>query len=227
MRKRPNLVALSCIALLLGACHDDDKPTPTPTPTASPTPTPSSSPTPTPSQEDSAETATPIKHLVVIFDENESFDHYFGTYPTAANPNGEPMFTAAADTPEVNGYNRDKALLTDNPNTRNADNLATGIAAAAVSGKAISSARFSRTLTKMLAFGSLIIVAAVVPKHVLGAGVAEGMSVTLILSVIILNESLSIAENAEKMGYGFPWMRKMLRDRIADVAASATREANP
>ena len=26
-------------------------------------------------------TATPIKHLVVIFDENNSFDHYFGTYP--------------------------------------------------------------------------------------------------------------------------------------------------
>ena len=28
-------------------------------------------------------TATPIKHLVVIFDENVSFDHYFGTYPYA------------------------------------------------------------------------------------------------------------------------------------------------
>jgi phospholipase C len=144
MRKRPNLVALSCIALLLGACHDDDKPTPTPTPTASPTPTPSSSPTPTPtpSQEDSAETATPIKHLVVIFDENESFDHYFGTYPTAANPNGEPMFTATADTPEVNGYNRDKALLTDNPNTRNADNLATGIAAAQMNPFRLDRAQF-------------------------------------------------------------------------------------
>src|SRR5262245_23507493 len=30
-------------------------------------------------------TKTPIKHLVVIFQENVSFDHYFGTYPTAAN----------------------------------------------------------------------------------------------------------------------------------------------
>ena len=28
-------------------------------------------------------TATPIKHLVVIFQENVSFDHYFGTYPNA------------------------------------------------------------------------------------------------------------------------------------------------
>jgi phospholipase C len=30
-----------------------------------------------------AKTATPIKHLVVIFDENISFDHYFATYPHA------------------------------------------------------------------------------------------------------------------------------------------------
>ena len=26
-------------------------------------------------------TATPIKHVVVIFQENESFDHYFGDLP--------------------------------------------------------------------------------------------------------------------------------------------------
>ena len=26
--------------------------------------------------------STPIKHVVVLFDENISFDHYFGTYPT-------------------------------------------------------------------------------------------------------------------------------------------------
>lgn len=30
-----------------------------------------------------AETATPIKHVVVIVQENHSFDNYFGTYPTA------------------------------------------------------------------------------------------------------------------------------------------------
>ena len=32
--------------------------------------------------------ATPIKHLVIIFQENVSFDHYFGTYPNAPNPPG-------------------------------------------------------------------------------------------------------------------------------------------
>jgi phospholipase C len=51
----------------------------------------------------SFKTTTPIKHLVVIFQENESFDHYFGTYPQAANPAGEPKFIAQDGTPSVNG----------------------------------------------------------------------------------------------------------------------------
>ncbi|HUZ65506.1 MAG TPA: hypothetical protein VMU82_17515, partial [Acetobacteraceae bacterium] len=46
-----------------------------------------------PSPPDALRTATPIKHLVVIYDENVSFDHYFATYPKAANPPGEPAFT--------------------------------------------------------------------------------------------------------------------------------------
>jgi phospholipase C len=57
---------------------------------------------------------TPIGHLVVLFDENISFDHYFATYPTAVNPAGEPAFTARAGTPAVNGLGG--ALLTANPN---------------------------------------------------------------------------------------------------------------
>ncbi|HEV3307782.1 MAG TPA: alkaline phosphatase family protein [Candidatus Sulfotelmatobacter sp.] len=69
-------------------------------------------------------TATPIQHLVVIFQENISFDHYFGTYPVATNPAGEPKFTAAPNTPTVNGLTN--ALLTFNPNL----NPANGAAAA-------------------------------------------------------------------------------------------------
>ena len=57
---------------------------------------------------------TPIKHVVVIFDENVSFDHYFGTYPNATNPAGEPGFSAKPGTPSVNGLSG--PLLTDNPN---------------------------------------------------------------------------------------------------------------
>ncbi|MBT9329741.1 phospholipase C [Paracidobacterium acidisoli] len=69
-------------------------------------------------------TATPIKHVVVIFGENISFDHYFGTYPTALNPKGEPRFVAAPGTPSVNGYT--DALLYNNPNALNKTGNGTG-----------------------------------------------------------------------------------------------------
>ncbi|HKD03342.1 MAG TPA: alkaline phosphatase family protein, partial [Terriglobales bacterium] len=60
-------------------------------------------------------TTTPVQHLVVIFQENVSFDHYFGTYPVAANKAGEPTFKAATGTPGVNGLTN--ALLYHNQNT--------------------------------------------------------------------------------------------------------------
>jgi len=65
-------------------------------------------------------TATPIKHVVIIFGENISFDHYFGTYPTATNPPGEPAFTALPGTPAVNGLTPD--LLNNNPNLNPTNN---------------------------------------------------------------------------------------------------------
>lgn len=66
-------------------------------------------------------TTTPISHIVVIFQENVSFDHYFGTYPNATNPAGEPKFTALANTPAVNGLSG--ALLTNNPNVNTANGV--------------------------------------------------------------------------------------------------------
>jgi phospholipase C len=64
-------------------------------------------------------TVTPIQHIVVIFQENISFDHYFGTYPNATNPQGQPVFKAVAGTPSVNGLTA--ALLTNNPNQSTAN----------------------------------------------------------------------------------------------------------
>jgi phospholipase C len=58
-----------------------------------------------------------IRNVVVIFQENVSFDHYFATYPHALNPKGEPQFHASDDTPTVNGLNH--FLLTHNPNKVN------------------------------------------------------------------------------------------------------------
>ena len=59
-------------------------------------------------------TRTPIKHIVVLFQENRPFDHYFGTYPNALNLPGEPEFHPRGKTPPVNGFTYE--LLHNNPN---------------------------------------------------------------------------------------------------------------
>jgi len=72
---------------------------------------------------DKAITRTPIKHIVVIFGENQTFDRYFGTYPNAANLPGEQSwsgipaspFHARPNTPKVDGLT--STLLHNNPNT--------------------------------------------------------------------------------------------------------------
>jgi phospholipase C len=86
-------------------------------------------------------TRTPIKHVVVIFQENVSFDHYFGTYPNASNSDGQP-FTPAPGTPAVDGLlpatdpslppslQHGSNLLTTNPNSAlplRLDSSATGL----------------------------------------------------------------------------------------------------
>jgi phospholipase C len=85
---------------------------------------------------------TPIRHVVVIFQENVSFDHYFGTYPNAANSDGQ-SFTPAPGTPSVDGLppatdpsipaglQHSGNLLTSNPNSNlplRLDSSATGLA---------------------------------------------------------------------------------------------------
>ena len=76
-----------------------------------------STPYPVTPYQPGAGTATPIQHVVVVFQENVSFDHYFGTYPNAANASGEPAFRARPGTPTPNNYISHPALLTSNPNT--------------------------------------------------------------------------------------------------------------
>jgi phospholipase C len=87
------------------------------------------------------EPRTPIDHVVVIFQENVSFDHYFGTYPSAANTDGQ-TFSAAPATPAVDGLlpavqrslppnlRHRSDLLQTNPNAalpRRLDSTATGL----------------------------------------------------------------------------------------------------
>jgi phospholipase C len=65
-------------------------------------------------------TTTPIKHVVVIFQENVSFDHYFGTYPAAANTSGQiwngPGDVTVNNLAERPGLDGKGTLLTNNPN---------------------------------------------------------------------------------------------------------------
>jgi phospholipase C len=61
-----------------------------------------------------------IQHVVVIFQENVSFDHYFATYPQALNLSGEPPFTALPGTPAADGLSQQ--LLLHNPNLLNISN---------------------------------------------------------------------------------------------------------
>jgi len=77
-------------------------------------------------------TATPIKHVVVIFQENVSFDHYFATYPIASNSDGSTFYPSDR-TPTVNGLGTlikgepAGVLLTSNPNFNNSANAPNNI----------------------------------------------------------------------------------------------------
>jgi phospholipase C len=83
---------------------------------------------PTPLQAEDERHERPVKHVIVIFNENISFDHYFATYPYAENNPGETPFWALRGTPIANNLvtplNPDRFfsplegvnLLTNNPN---------------------------------------------------------------------------------------------------------------
>jgi phospholipase C len=106
------LLALSLsTTLILSGCGQGTVSTPAGNGNANTTPPPAP---PTPTTASAA-----IKHVVVIFGENISFDHYFGTYPNAANTGGT-TFTAATTAPltptNINNYISNPSLLTANPN---------------------------------------------------------------------------------------------------------------
>lgn len=61
-------------------------------------------------------TKTPIKYVVVVFLENGSFDHFFGTYPIAENLPSEPQFIAKSDTLPPENLLFPKNLIENNPN---------------------------------------------------------------------------------------------------------------
>ncbi len=95
------LLLTGTLVVLSPAAHGADQPAAAAQPAATPT--------------SGHGTTTPIEHVVVIFQENISFDHYFGSYPIAANLKGESTFRPAAGTPSVNGLTG--PLADRNPNS--------------------------------------------------------------------------------------------------------------
>ncbi|WP_108649370.1 alkaline phosphatase family protein [Dongshaea marina] len=67
---------------------------------------------------------TPVKHLVILMLQDQSFDRYFGHYPLAKNLPGENPFQALPGTPKVDGFT--SVLLKHNPNLSNPYRMAPG-----------------------------------------------------------------------------------------------------
>ena len=94
LKNHPSLVfLLILVALMIAGCSGNgasagtpnNGATPTPTPTPSPTPAPSPTPTPTPTLQ------TSVNHILIMFQENRSFDHYFGFMTEYRQKNNIPI----------------------------------------------------------------------------------------------------------------------------------------
>src|SRR4051794_14700942 len=95
-------------ALVLGLTPGSDAAAPPPTSAARAASVVASAPRP--AVVTAKKTKYPIKHVVVIFDENISYDHYFGTYPEARNKGGGTKFKAKKNTPKNDNLVTSKKL---------------------------------------------------------------------------------------------------------------------
>lgn len=87
----------------------------------------------------------------------------------------------------------------------------TGLWASYLTGKAIKSAKMARLGTKVIGYGSVVIVAAVATNaHPSFAGMRE-IAVCSVLGFVLATEGLSVLENVSKMGLKVP---KRLREAL-------------
>ena len=94
----------------------------------------------------------------------------------------------------------------------------TGFVAAFSSGQPITSAKLSRILVKIVAYGASIIVAAVTTRHMPGLDSAHAPVVTAVLAIVIATEALSILENIGKMGFKrLTWLSKLLEGKLRQL----------
>ncbi len=96
---------------------------------------------------------------------------------------------------------------------------ATGVWAAIKLGSKISSRRLSDILGKIVAYGAVVMVLAIVPRSIPSmsdAGVA--ISVGIGLGILILAESVSILENVSLMGYKLFGFTNLFKARLTKTA---------
>lgn len=94
----------------------------------------------------------------------------------------------------------------------------TGIWAALVRGRKVSSSKFARVLSKLLGYGSVVIVCSVGSKAVPGAASLQAPAVCWVLGFVAITEGISILENVGRMGVKAPpflleWLRKRLKEK--------------
>lgn len=95
--------------------------------------------------------------------------------------------------------------------------LITGTAAALSLTTWDGSCGLRRTVNKVLSYLAVIAVCAVVTRNVSGMAQYHAVSVTGVLTLIILTESVSILENVQKLGVTLPFgLGEVLTRRLAD-----------
>jgi phage-related holin len=104
----------------------------------------------------------------------------------------------------------------------------TGMVAAWFTGQGFQSGKFSRVLTKIVSYGSAVIVAAVATHHLPGLSAFHDMSVTTVVSLILCTEALSIMENIDKLGFkSFGFIRVFLAGKIKALQAQSKEPEKP
>lgn len=93
---------------------------------------------------------------------------------------------------------------------------ATGLIAAWSTGQAVSSAKFSRVLAKLVGYGSVVIVSAVAGKFLTNGSPLGEASQIGVLTLVLTTEGISILENVRKMGLKFPSPLERLLGGVKD-----------
>jgi|CXWL01.1.fsa_nt_gi phage-related holin len=98
----------------------------------------------------------------------------------------------------------------------------TGMVAAIRSGKPISSAKFSRVLSKLIAYGSVVSVVSICGKYLPGMVDFRIPLITASLYLILATEGISVLENAASLGVQLPpglvkWLKGKLNDQIDSI----------